>query len=200
MRGAHASGYIHEKLAILKTICIHLSNFCFRTKSSHSITALGAIESTFTQHMQPVEAATHRKQQIALVLAFAATCIFGRMSFGAATSAFEHPAPTTFEQLAWLWNLLRWSIPALLIGTLFTRRVMGVAAVVSLTSGFVLLALEFSSFVPKGSYLPESMYLWRMAAELATCVAIASCAAMTVRTAYRWTASRLTQQKPASHE
>ena len=113
------------------------------------------------------------------------------MTFVAATSAFENPAPTTFQQLAGLWDVLRWSVPAMLIGTMVTRRVMTVAAAVSLISGLILLAFEYSGFVPTGEDLPDSMYFWGVAIELGAGVVIAALAAMVAKTARRWMASRL---------
>ena len=135
--------------------------------------------------MTPVEVVTHRKMPIAVMLALSATCVFGRLSVVATASAFENPTPTTFEELAWLWYFLRWSVPALLIGTLVARRVIAVATLVSLISGLVLLAMEFSSFVAIGSYVPTSMYFEGVARELGASVAIAVVAAMVVRTSCR---------------
>lgn len=113
--------------------------------------------------MRSVEVVTRRKGQFAVVLALAATCILGRMTFVAATAAFENPAPKTFQKLAGLWDVLRWSVPAVLIGTMVTRRVMTVAAAVSLIGGLILLALEYSRFVPTGEHFPDSYIFgeWR---------------------------------------
>ena len=111
------------------------------------------------QPMRSVEVVTRRKGQFAVVLALAATCILGRMTFVAATAAFENPAPKTFQKLAGLWDVLRWSVPAVLIGTMVTRRVMTVAAAVSLIGvlgqmvllellAFVSYSLNFSNRLP----------------------------------------------------
>ena len=75
-------------------------------------------------------------------------------------------------------ELLRWSVPALLIGTLFARTVPFVAAAVSLIGGFVLLAVDFSGFVPIGSYLPDSIFFGGAATELGISVIVAVVAAM----------------------
>ena len=147
--------------------------------------------------MTPVEVVTHRKMPIAVMLALAATCVFGRLSVVATASVFENSTPTTFEELAWLWRFLHWSVPALLIWTLVARRVIAVAALVSLISGLVLLAMEFSSFVAIGLYVPNSMYFEGVARELGASVAIAVVAAMVVRTSCRWAAIRLTQRQSA---
>ena len=147
--------------------------------------------------MTPVELIKQRKIQIAVMLAIAATCIFGRLSFVATESAFENTRPTAFEQLAWLWNLLHWSVPALLVGILVARRSIVIAALVSLISGLALLAIEFSSFVATGSSLPDSIYFDGAARELGASIAIAVVAALSVRASYRWTAIRLTQRQSA---
>ena len=73
-------------------------------------------------------------------------------------------------------------MPALLIGTLVARRVIAMAALISLMSGLVLLAMEFSSFVAIGSYVPNSMYFEGASRELGASVAIAVVTAMVVRT------------------
>jgi hypothetical protein len=143
----------------------------------------------------PVKVATRSKKQTAFILAVVSTCVFGRLSVVATAGAFENVSPTTFEQLAWLWNLLRWSVPALFIGTLFARRVTLVAAAVSLIGGFVLLAVDFCSFAPSGSYLPNSIFFRGAATELGTNVIVAVVAAAVVRTGYRWNAIRSTQRQ-----
>ena len=147
--------------------------------------------------MTPAEVIAHQKMQIAVVLALATTCIFGRLSVLATASAFENLRPTSFEQLAWLWNLLRWSVPAILIGTLVERRVIAMAALVSLISGFLLLAMEFSSFVAIGSMIPDPGYFEGAAMELGASIGISVIAATVVRTSCRWAAIRLTQQRSA---
>lgn len=152
---------------------------------------------TSYSHMTPAEIITHQKMQIAGVLALAATCIFGRLSVLATASAFENLTPTSFEQLAWLWNFLRWSVPAILVGTLVETRVIAVAAAVSLISAFVLLAMEFSSFVAIGSKVPDPMYFEGAAMELGASIGISVMAATVVRTSYRWAAILLTQRPPA---
>jgi hypothetical protein len=148
--------------------------------------------------MTPVELIKQRKIQISVMLAIAATCIFGRLSFVATEAAFENPRPTAFEQLAWLWSLLRWSVPALLVGILDARRPIVIAALVSLISGVALLGIEFSSFVATGLPLPDSIYFEGAARELGASIAIAVVAAFCVRASYRWTAIRLTQRQ-SSH-
>jgi hypothetical protein len=147
--------------------------------------------------MTPAEVITHRKMQIAVMLAVAATCIFGRLSVVATASAFENLTPTTVEQLAWLWDFLRFSVPALLIGTLVERRVIAMAAVGSLISGLVLLAMGFSSSVAIGSNVPDPIYFEGAAMELGASIGISVVAATVVRTSYRWTSIRLTQRRSA---
>jgi hypothetical protein len=68
---------------------------------------------------------------------------------------------------------------------------MTVAAAVSLIGGLILLAFEYSGFVPTGEDLPDSMYFWGVAIELGAGVVIAALAAMVAKTARRWMASRL---------
>ena len=147
--------------------------------------------------MTPVKVTTGFKKQAAFIVAVVSTCVLGRMSVVATAGAFENDSPATFEQLAWLWNLLRWSVPALFIGTLFARTVVFAAAAVSLIGGFVLLAFEFSSFVPIGSYLPDSIFFGGAATELGKSVIVGVVAAMAVRTGYRWNAIRSVQRESA---
>lgn len=139
----------------------------------------------------------YRRELLALVLALVATMTFALMSTFAASVAFENPAPEGFGKYARLWNFLSYALPALLIGTLSTRRVACLAAAASLISELGLLAVEYPNFVPIGTYLPSPMALWATAAVIGLNAVIAASAAMVVRFVFRWIARSVARGKAA---
>lgn len=108
------------------------------------------------------------RSQIAILLAVTATCLFGRLSFTASIGAFENLDPSQFQQLWWLWRILFWVVPALIVDMLFSRRVVFVAAAVNLFGGLILLAWEFPYHVPVGELLPLPQDAIGMMTELRT--------------------------------
>jgi hypothetical protein len=137
---------------------------------------------------------TNRKK-LALVAAFVATCVFGRMSFSASTSLFENPEPSTFEQLAGLWACLYTAIPALLIGMTFTHYLVPVAGIVNMLGGAVLLATEYRSSVPVGAQYADTSTHIGMGIEIGISVVIAIIAALVVKAVFRLVTDRLAQRK-----
>lgn len=126
------------------------------------------------------------ENRIAILLALAATCIFGRMSFLASSGAFENPEPTRFQQLEMLWTVLHWITPALLIGILCSRQIIYAAAAVKLLASLILLAWEYPSFTPIGSPFPHPpSFLLSMAVEVASGIPFAIALIWIVLTASR---------------
>jgi len=118
---------------------------------------------------------------IGALSALLGTCVFGRMSFLASTGAIENPDPTQFQQFATLWRSLYWIVPALVLGILIRYRLVLVAAAVHLAGGLVLLAFEYSHFVPKGQLFPLPRDLLGMGAELILGIPVAIFLAWLVR-------------------